>query len=76
MWTRAQLNIRCILDVASHAHHVVINPVRDAVLQRSADISFLSRAFLCSLWALFFRVSLGLLTDGFKRPRLCAFQLC
>lgn len=76
MRTRAQLNIRRIFDVASHAHHVAINPVSNAVLQRSADISFLSRAFNRSLRALVFRVSLGLLTDGLKRPRLCAFQLC
>ena len=76
MRTRAQFNIRRIFDVASHAHHVIINPVSDAVLQRSADISFFSRAFNRSDGALVFRVSLGLLADGLKRPRLCAFQLC
>lgn len=76
MRTSAQLNIRCIFDVASHAHHVIINPVRDAVLQRSADIPFLSRAFFCSLRALVFCVCFSFLTDGLKRPRLCAFQLC
>lgn len=76
MRTRAQLNIWCIFDIASHAHHVVVNPVRDAVLQRSADISLFPRAFLCSLRALVFCISLGLLADGLKCPRLCAFQLC
>lgn len=76
MRTRAKLNIRCIFNVAAHAHHVTINPVRDAVSQRPADISFLSRAFNRSDGTLVFRVSLGLLTDGFKRPRLCAFQFC
>lgn len=76
MRTRAQFNIRRIFDVASHAYHVVINPVSDAVFKCSADIPFLSRAFNRSDGALVFRVSLGLLTDGLKRPRLCAFQLC
>lgn len=76
MRTRAQFRIRRIFDVASHTHQVIVNPVRDAVFKRSADISFLSCAFNRSDGALVFRVSLSLLTDGFKRPRLCAFQLC
>lgn len=76
MWARAKLNIRCVFNVAAHAHHVVINSVRDAVFKRSADISFLSRAFLCAGWTLVFCVCFSFLTDGFKRLRLCAFQLC
>lgn len=76
MRTRAQLNIRCIFDVASHAHHIIINPVSDAVFKRSADIPFLSRAFLCAGWTLVFCVCFSFLTDGLKRPRLCAFQFC
>lgn len=76
MRTRAQLNIRRIFDVASHAHHVVVNPVSDAVFKCSADIPFLSRAFLCACRALVLCICFSFLTDGLKRPRLCAFQLC
>lgn len=75
MRTRAKLNIRCIFDVASHAYRVIINPVRDAVSQCSADIPFLSRAFNRSDGALVLCVCFSFLTDGFKCPRLCAFQL-